>query len=95
MRRPKHTHCYKHRTGVENDYYNFSNREDAIKMMFKAIETATSEQHTIDNIRFSFLFDSHGMSDYEKIAQEGCCGSFDQLVRIKGRKAYVGCNYDH
>ena len=77
--------------GVERngEYYNFTTKEAAIFWMLGDSHVG-GKLEFVDNIRFSFLYDSYGMSEYRKIADNGCCGFFDQLIRIKGRKAYVG-----
>jgi len=48
-----------------------------------------------DNYRFAFIDDHEAVNKYEEIQSNGCCGFFDSIIEINGRRAYIGCNYGH
>lgn len=49
----------------------------------------------IDNHRFAYIDDYEATSTFEEREEQGCCGSFNRIVCINGRDAYIGCNYGH
>jgi hypothetical protein len=49
----------------------------------------------IDNLRSTFMDSKKGMETYKKARLKGCCGFFDDVVIIAGKKAMIGCNYGH
>jgi hypothetical protein len=49
----------------------------------------------IDNYRFAYSGDVNGVKNYERQRSKGCCGSFDISIKVKGRIAFIGCNYGH
>lgn len=68
----------------------FDNKERAIEWMVEEVDDPC-----IDNKRFAFLYSEAAMEKYEQQKEDGCCGSFDEEVLIKGITATVGCNYGH
>lgn len=48
-----------------------------------------------DNHRFAYTDDDIAMEQYEQQQFHGCCGSFDSIIEVDGRRAYIGCNYGH
>lgn len=48
-----------------------------------------------DNFRFAFTDDHTAVGKYEDQQNYGCCGSFDAIIEVDGRRAYIGCNYGH
>lgn len=58
------------------------------------METEVNDPY-IDNHRFAYVSDKHAMKLYRIKRSKGCCGSFDQEILVKGRKAMIGCNYGH
>ncbi len=48
-----------------------------------------------DNHRFAFTDDPTAVAEYEEKQERGCCGSFDSIIEVNGRRAYIGCNYGH
>lgn len=86
-------------TGTDHDYSCpdnfkrvnwFDTKEDADEWM----EAEVNDQ-CIDNHRFAYLDDEEALKEYDVRMHGGCCGYFDATVRIKGRKATIGCNYGH
>jgi|TARA_R110000850_G_scaffold261348_1_gene389402 hypothetical protein len=73
----------------DDPYKNFKSEEEAKEWM------ASLDLEHQDNYRFTYKNDSYGYWAYRDIKFGGCCGSFDHLIRIQGRKAYIGCNYGH
>jgi hypothetical protein len=49
----------------------------------------------VDNYRFAYMDDDEAVYKYEEQEEQGCCGSFNTVVCINGRDAYIGCNYGH
>jgi hypothetical protein len=49
----------------------------------------------VDNIRFAYASNTRAVCHYWKCQAEGCCGFFDEVIRVCGRIAYIGCNYGH
>lgn len=68
----------------------FETLEDAQEWMYKEVDDSC-----IDNYRYAYLDDNEEMEAYWEIADEGCCGSFDQVVIIGGKHMFIGCNYGH
>lgn len=69
---------------------DFQTKEEAFGWMFDYVD-----DNCIDNSRFAFVDDAEAMAEYDRIAEDGCCGSSDFKVTIKGRPAIIGCNYGH
>ncbi len=49
----------------------------------------------IDNERFAYIDDEPAQAKFLQQSSDGCCGNFEADVLINGRKAWIGCNYDH
>lgn len=69
---------------------DFSSVDDAIEWMSKLVDDPC-----VDNNRLAYLDDTQAMLIYNAQAAKGCCGSFDETVKINGRLATIGCNYGH
>lgn len=69
---------------------SFATKEEAFEWM-----TGQVDDPCIDNYRFAFLDDNNMMVEYERKANQGCCGSADYDIMVDGRRAVVGCNYGH
>lgn len=69
---------------------NFSRVIDAYIWMTKQVD----DPH-IDNVREAWADDEAQKAHYREIRASGCCGSFDRVVKIKGRRMWIGCNYGH
>jgi hypothetical protein len=68
----------------------FATKEEAYEWMEKTVDDPF-----IDNFRFAFLDDPEAMHQYTDQQNDGCCGCFDQEIKVAGRIATVGCNYGH
>lgn len=71
----------------------FPTAEAATAWMLAHLEDQGEE--CIDNERFTFLDDEKGLAEYDRLAQSGCCGAFDQDIVVADRPARVGCNHGH
>jgi hypothetical protein len=49
----------------------------------------------VDNFRFARMDRAGDMRRYRIAKAGGCCGSFDRVVTILGKKYIIGCNYGH
>lgn len=74
----------------EEPILEFGSVEEAYEWMVNLIDDGC-----IDNYRFAFQNDKEGMDKYERQYNDGCCGSFDEEVKVNGRLATIGCNYGH
>jgi hypothetical protein len=77
-------------SGDVTEIMEFASKEEANEWMEKEVDDPC-----IDNYRFAFLDNESEMIKYEKDKDQGCCGVFDQVIKINGRKATIGCNYGH
>jgi hypothetical protein len=69
---------------------NFTTKDVAHDYMIKLLDDEFE-----DNYRFSYCDDADGLTEYADAIDNGCCGSFDVMVKVNGRLALVGCNYGH
>lgn len=65
-----------------------------IKEAYKWMEIQVDDP-CIDNYRCCFLDSSEQVSEFQTLAEQGCCGSFEKDVIIGGKPARIGCNYGH
>ena len=72
---------------------SFATKEDAFAWMYDDLDS--QDEHCTDNSRFAFCDDEAEIANYESIRDTGCCGYYDSMVMVGGRKAVVGCNYGH
>lgn len=72
----------------------FNSEQEARQWVVRHVEEKMDD-HCIDNVRFAFLDDDHGMLKYNAQKEDGCCGVFDTMVEVNGRLATVGCNWGH
>jgi hypothetical protein len=68
----------------------FATVEEAYEWM-----EAEVDDPCIDNHRFCFLNVGEQVAEFEAVAAQGCCGSFEKDVLINGIPARIGCNYGH
>lgn len=61
---------------------------------FDWMETQVNDPY-MDNYRFTFNDDPIDVDIYETLRQDGCCGSFDDVIVVDGKEATIGCNYGH
>lgn len=60
------------------------------------IDDQVEGEEYVDNYRWAVIGDPKQMDEYNKRAEQGCCGSFDGEVTGPDGLAYlVGCNYGH
>ena len=70
-------------------------------MDFDSVEDAfdwlnnKADDSCIDNERFSFVHDYRAMAEYDRREANGCCGSLDEDITIRGVPAKIGLNYGH
>ena len=67
---------------------------------FKSVEEANQwlweqDLEYADNYRFAYTDSPEEVAKYEEIQYTGCCGYFDAIIEVNGRRAYIGCNYGH
>lgn len=72
------------------DVIDFPSMEAAVKWMEQEVDDPY-----ISDIRFAYLDDPAGLAEFKQIADDGCCGSAEYEVSVKGRLAKAGCNYGH
>ncbi|RYD78742.1 MAG: hypothetical protein EOP84_13900, partial [Verrucomicrobiaceae bacterium] len=65
----------------------FDTREQAEEAMRDDVDDPC-----MDNYRFAYEDDPAAMQEYETISEGGCCGSYNRLVLVGGRRAWIGCN---
>ncbi len=76
---------------TENDLLYFDSKEAAFDHLDK-----TFGDDCGDNYRFAFLQgNGKELESYAVAFENGCCGSYDRLVVVGGKKAILGCNYGH
>jgi hypothetical protein len=49
----------------------------------------------MDNFRFADASEPGDMKRYKRRVRQGCCGSHDTTVTIRGKVFWIGCNYGH
>jgi hypothetical protein len=69
----------------------FRTKEAAEKWFYESVEEADLDY--VDSDRFAYLDDPAEMADFERAVT--CCGNFETVVMIDGRKAIFGVNYGH
>ena len=57
----------------------------------------SEELDYVDNYRVAEVGDSAEEAEYERIRDEGCCGSVNQVYThpTTGKQILVGCNWGH
>lgn len=73
-------------------------RDNVPDEVYLALMDCIEEQglECADNFRYSPSDDNEGLSQFEEIAESGCCGSANfQVQDATGRTWLVGCNYGH
>lgn len=73
-----------------DDVKSFDNINDAADWM-----VAEVNDPCIDNIRFAFEDDAVECEKYAAQVLDGCCGFFDKIIIVDGKRASIGCNYGH
>lgn len=68
----------------------FNTEDEAMEWMYDAVNDPC-----IDNYRFAYKTDYDALESYEEQRDRGCCGYFDEEVKIGNRFALIGCNYGH
>jgi hypothetical protein len=68
----------------------FDTVEDAQAWMMEQVDDPC-----VDNDRFAFEDDAEACQVYADQVMRGCCGSFDEVVLVSGKRANIGCNYGH
>lgn len=69
---------------------SFNTEEEAFDWMYVLVSASC-----FDNERFCFSDDPEAVQQYEQQRCDGCCGSFDTVIKVDGREATIGCNYSH
>jgi hypothetical protein len=68
----------------------FATRAEAEEWM-----DAEVDDSCIDGYRFAFLDSRAELGEYRRMKANGCCGFFDAIIVVGGRRARIGCNYGH
>lgn len=69
---------------------SFTNTDEAWAWMQDEVDDPCK-----DNYRMAHEDDAIQMAEYQAAIEDGCCGSFDALVEIDGKRVWIGCNYGH
>jgi hypothetical protein len=69
---------------------NFESEQAAAEYMYEQVDDLC-----VDNYRFAYDDDSEAVMKYKESQNHGCCGFYDQEIKINGRPAMIGCNYGH
>jgi hypothetical protein len=79
---------------TENPLFKFVKKED-LETVSNALDEAvvSVDDHCIDNFR---VFPEIMSFNYNEVAEDGCCGSYDnEVVAPSGVKYLIGFNYGH
>lgn len=72
---------------------SFATEDEAFAWMYQNLED--EDERCIDNGRFAFVDDDAAMTEFDRRANDGCCGSCEYTIVVDGRLAVIGCNYGH
>jgi len=75
---------------MSEEIKEFKNEEEATKWMEEKVNDPC-----IDNHRFAFKMDKKALENYKAKQDRGCCGFFDEEIKVDGKEATIGCNYGH
>lgn len=64
----------------------------AVRQIFNGLE---NKYEYMDNYRAALVGDQKAEAEYNKIRDQGCCGSYDEVVTIDGQEWRIGFNYGH
>jgi hypothetical protein len=48
-----------------------------------------------DNFRAYRVSDEKHYEEFKELEKNGCCGSFERIIKVKKEEWCVGCNYGH
>lgn len=75
---------------MRDEIKEFNTEEEAMKWMEDTID-----DYCLDNFRFAYKTDYTALELYQDQVDHGCCGYFDETVKVGNRIAMIGCNYGH
>ena len=89
--------------GVEimsrTEYYAYmrENYQDILAYIGKIVRGSGEhdEYDYADNYRIAAVNNEFEVMMYERIKEDGCCGSYDRKINFKGKEYFIGFNYGH
>lgn len=73
------------------DRTQFDSEKEAADWMYEVL----AGEEFFDNYRFCYAEDDNAVRKYEQQRYEGCCGSVDYDIFVRGQPAKIGCNFGH
>ena len=69
--------------------------EDTLEKILKLFVKFDEDYEYADNFRAANIDNSEQMKKYKRRKEKGCCGFYDEIYFINGKKYMIGFNYGH